>query len=100
MVIVFDLDGTIADTEPMHYDRAKPRAHVVALVNRLYDQGHRIVIDTSRGWGANRDFLKVTREQLAEWGVKYHGLRCGRKIPGDYYVDSKAVTPEALAASI
>lgn len=96
-VLVFDLDGTLCETPSMDYDRASPHTVIIDHVNRLYDAGHRIVIDTSRGWGANRDLRDLTRVQLAEWGVKHHALRVGHKISADRYVDAKALRPEELA---
>jgi hypothetical protein len=29
---------------------------------------------------------------LRGWGVKFHEVRTGVKLPGDFYIDDKAVT--------
>lgn len=96
MRYVFDLDGTLCQTDHLGYASAEPIPDAIEAVNALWEAGHRIVIDSSRGWGANRDYMDLTRRQLEEWGVKYHALRCGVKIPADRYVDSKAVRPTEL----
>lgn len=93
MILVFDLDGTLCDTHGMAYMDAEPKPEVIERVNALADEGHRIIIDTSRGYGAGIDWTERTARQLDEWGVKYHKLRCGVKMPADRYVDTKAIQP-------
>jgi hypothetical protein len=96
MVFVFDLDGTLCVTEGMAYLDAVPDPEAIARVNALYEAGHRICVDSSRGYGAGTDWTERTAEQLREWGVRYHKLRCGVKLPADAYVDAKALRLEEL----
>jgi histidinol phosphatase-like enzyme len=89
---VFDLDGTLCQTTGRNYAAAAPIPERIALVNRLYHAGARILIDSARGSGTGRDWQQATVEQLRGWGVKFHEVRTGVKLPGDFYIDDKAVT--------
>jgi histidinol phosphatase-like enzyme len=96
MKYVFDLDGTLCTSTDGDYASASPILERIKKVNSLYESGNRIVILTARGMGrtsdnsqeASRLFESLTREQLNEWGVKYHALVMG-KPAGDVYVDDK-----------
>ena len=97
---VFDLDGVIAVLAPGgDYARALPHPPAIALVNRLFDLGNRIVVHTARGSLTGMDWAEVTREQLRRWGVRHHELRLG-KPAGDYYVDDRMISLAALEAWI
>jgi hypothetical protein len=39
---------------------------------------------------AHKAFYELTKEQLSEWGVKYHDLFLG-KPAGDFYIDDKGI---------
>ena len=91
MIYVIDLDGTLCETTGRDYANAVPMMASSARVNMLYDGGHRVIIDTARGSGTGEDWTERTALQLARWDVRYHKLRCGVKIPADYYVDDKAI---------
>lgn len=95
MTYCFDLDGTLCFTDGMDYEHAQPNTPIIERVNRLHDAGHRIVIDTARGSGSGEDWTERTARQLLVWGVKYHELRCGVKIPADIYVDDRAINAGA-----
>tara|TARA_R110002074_G_scaffold251622_1_gene423142 strand:+ start:1315 stop:1650 length:336 start_codon:yes stop_codon:yes gene_type:complete len=98
MTYVFDIDGTICDTESGNYENSTPHVHRIKIVNDLYDDGNRIVLHTARGMGrsnnsstyAHEAFYELTRMQLLEWGVKFHELFLG-KPAGDVYIDDKAI---------
>ena len=92
----FDLDGTLCHTEGMEYGRAVPIQEMIDYLNRLYMDGHRIVIDTARGSGTGEDWFSRTTMQLANWGVMYHKLRTGVKIPADVYIDDRSINPTSL----
>jgi hypothetical protein len=70
----------------------------IKIVNQLYENGNIIIFQTARGMGrfendaqkAIETFYKMTEEQLARWGVKYHQLFLG-KPAGDIYIDDKGV---------
>tara|TARA_Y100000034_G_scaffold76405_1_gene91814 strand:- start:3405 stop:3728 length:324 start_codon:yes stop_codon:yes gene_type:complete len=98
---VFDIDGTICTSSNSEYESATPIQSRIKAVNDLYDEGHSIIFQTARGMGrsgnsqayARTAFYEFTRNQLEEWGVKYHSLFLG-KPSGDYYVDDKGIRDE------
>jgi CMP-N,N'-diacetyllegionaminic acid synthase len=94
----FDMDGVLATLVPdNNYLESEPYAPAIAVVNRLYDAGNRIVIYTARGSLTGRDWTDTTREQLRRWGVRHHELRFG-KPAADYYVDDRMISLASLLA--
>ena len=93
MKYCFDLDGTLCDTKEkngqMDYMGAVPFMDRIAVVNKLYGEGHTIYIETARGSGSGINWYKKTKEQLDGWGLKFHLLRTGIKFPADIFVDDK-----------
>ena len=97
----FDLDGTICDT-PLRKEDLKPGylesvpfPYMVEQVNKLYDDGHKIIIMTARGRGSGIDWTGLTVEQLDRWGVKYHELEpMFHKPTADLFIDDKAINVE------
>ena len=95
--ILFDLDGTICPQCGGDYENLQPFPEAVETINRLYDEGHKIVIYTARFMGRNkgdvlatyREGYEFTRNQLVSWGVKFHELRMG-KPRSDKIVDDRA----------
>lgn len=57
--------------------------------------GEHITIYTARGSIIKRDWAEYTKNQLKDWGVKYHELRFG-KPGGEIYVDDRTISPEEL----
>jgi len=106
--ICFDLDGTLCtQVDPKNhgvyssvgetYRDAKPHKERIALVNRLYESGHYIYIDTARATSYPEkleEWTEMTKKQLKEWGLKYHELRLGVKFGADCYVDDRGVYSE------
>lgn len=92
LVFVVDIDGVIAGLTPKNeYSIATPLPATIAKINRLYDSGHRIVLYTARGSATGLDWSSVTRQQMADWGVRYHEIRFG-KPAADFYVDDRALS--------
>ena len=98
MRYVFDIDGTLCTNTGGDYERATPHISRIRKVNDLYDSGHQITLLTARGMGRHKDdtymaysdFYNLTKQQLDEWGVKYHKLFLG-KPAGDLYIDDKGI---------
>ena len=91
MIYYIDIDDTICTlSEHMKYESAKPILLAIRKVNRLYDDGHRIVFWTARGTLSGIDWRELTESQLASWGVKYHELRFG-KPDYDLFICDKAI---------
>ena len=96
MKYCFDLDGTICNTpcDPeghnQRYWDSTPIPFMVETVNRLYDEGHKIIIMTARGRGSGKDWTELTSNCLKEWGVKYHELEpMFHKPTADIFIDDK-----------
>jgi len=96
----FDIDGTLCDTPNNQkgkpdYENAQPFPFMIEQVNRLYDEGHYIIMQTARGRGSGIDHTNLTKEQLDEWGYKYHELFpmfC--KPTADIFIDDKGENVE------
>lgn len=87
----FDLDGTLCTQTDGQYNEAIPYVSAIDAVNRLYNAGHTIIIDTARGSTSKIDWYDITSSQLKSWGLRYHELRVGQKIHADIFVDDKAI---------
>jgi len=93
MRLIIDMDGTIC-TEEKTYSRclAKPKEDVVESINKLYDDGHTIIIYSARTWME----YEMTVAWLKNYGVKFHQLIMGKPI-GDYWIDDRAIKFENWA---
>ena len=98
MKYCFDIDGTLCHTPSnpdghgMRYGDATPFPWMVKLVNRLYDEGHYIIMMTARGRGSGINHSDLTRNQLAMWGYKYHELEpMLHKPTADIFIDDKGI---------
>lgn len=94
MTYCFDLDGTLC-TVAAQYADAEPYSERIAVVNKLFDEGHEIIIDTARAFvfkSKQQEYYALTARQLRGWGVKYHHLRVGEKVVADRYIDDKALS--------
>jgi len=101
MTICFDLDGTICSAvENSRYEDAMPDHTVVNEINRLYDNGNRIIIFTARGSVSGVDHTELTKSQLAEWNIKHHELIMNKKPHADLFVDDRAVGIDEWKKSI
>jgi len=86
--LMVDFDGTITrgDAEYWAGERPEPDPDTIELVNAHYNAGGVVVVWTARQWSeAGR-----VAGHLTEWGVKFHGIRCG-KGSADAYLDDRAV---------
>lgn len=92
-IYCFDLDQTLCVTEETDYFNSKPIPERIGKVNKLFHEGHRIIIFTARGSVSGLDFANLTQSQLNSWGVRYHSLLLG-KPAADFYIDDKAVNSE------
>ena len=88
MRLIIDMDGTIC-TEEKTFSRslAKPKDGVVESINKLYHEGHTIIIYSARSWME----YEMTAAWLDNHGVKYNQLVMGKPI-GDYWIDDRAIS--------
>lgn len=100
MKYVFDLDHTLCDTpydeenKRWMYFEAKPYHDRIQEVNKLWERGDTIIIETARGCGSKINYYEQTYNQLISWGLKFTSLRTGVKFSADYYIDDKAINSE------
>lgn len=92
---VIDIDGTLCSNTDGDYESAKPIPETIAGVQKIFENGGTVVLFTARGSTTGKNWEKVTTRQLDSWGVPYHRLLFGKPF-GDYYIDDKALSPEAL----
>ena len=97
----FDLDGTICHTpcnpdgHGQRYYDSTPFPYMVETINRLYDEGNYIIIQTARGRSSGIDWTGLTERQLSEWGVKYHEIEpMFHKPHADIFIDDKGIDVE------
>jgi dTDP-glucose 4,6-dehydratase len=96
MIICVDIDGTICSkVENANYRNAVPFFDRIDRANELFDKGHRVIYWTARGSETGIDWEKLTKKQLAEWGVKYHEVIFG-KPHYDIYIDDKSIRDTVL----
>lgn len=97
MTIAIDFDGTIC--EHSFPEVGKLKLHADVYINRLYDEGHKIIINTCRSGkyeGMAQDFLDENKisyhyinSNLPEL-IRHYGQDC-RKISADVYIDDKCL---------
>lgn len=102
-VALVDIDETICyyeDPENRRYNLSIPIQENIDKINKLYDEGWKIVYWTARGSVSKKDYTDYTREQLTEWGCKFHDLVTGMgpnpKPHFDLVIDDKAKRIEEL----
>lgn len=97
-VVYVDIDETISRYEgERRYDLASPIPENIAKINRMYNDGWRVVYWTARGSVSGIDYFDFTYKQLESWGCKFHGLVCGpEKGHFDMVIDDKAMRIEEV----
>ena len=92
---VIDIDGTICKEVGEVIGR-EPYMDRIEKINRLYDDGHTITYWTARGSVTKIDWYGVTKQQLSDWGCKYHHLSVGEKPPYDLLICDKTKRIEEI----
>lgn len=106
-VALVDIDETICFyPSKRRYDLAEPSLENIAKINKLYDEGWRIIYWTARGGSekskkAGKCYYDFTWGQLLGWGCKFDDLSTGTKgnyikPPYNLVVDDKAKRIEEL----
>lgn len=94
-IIYVDIDGTIC-TISKPYSDAQPLIHHIEKINKLYEEGHKIIYYTARGQATKVDYSELTRKQLEDWGCKYSELIMNQKPDYDLYICDKSMRIEEL----
>ena len=100
-VALIDIDETICFYPgTRRYDLSEPSHENIGKINKLYDEGWKIIYWTARGSVSGKDYSEHTESQLKAWGCKYHELVTGTsenpKPHFDLIVDDKAKRIEEL----
>ena len=99
MIYFIDIDGTICTTPNIdgvnRYDLSTPISCRINKINKIFDDGHTIVYYTGRGSGSGIDQTLLTKNQLKQWGCKYHDLRL-YKPTYDVWIDDRAINSEVF----
>ena len=92
-----DIDQTIAmySGKTNIYPEAIPIKENIDKINKLYDDGNKIVYYSSRGGTTGLDWTQLTKQQLDKWGCKYHELRLD-KPHYDLIIDDKSKRIEEI----
>lgn len=106
-VALVDIDETICFyKKKRRYDLAEPNQDNIAKINKLYEEGWKIIYWTARGGSekSKKDgkcYYEFTWQQLKRWGCKFHELSTGTKgnyikPPSDIVIDDKAKRIEEI----
>ena len=100
MRIYVEVDNTICYYESKFhgsgkkdYSLALPYKDRIEKINKLYDDGHKIVYWTARGTVTQKFWFKITYEQLVKLDCKFHELKMG-KPAYDLFIDDKNINSE------
>ena len=97
-VAFVDIDETICFySNERRYDLSEPHLENINKINKLYNEGWKIIYWTARGSVSGKDYKEHTLKQLNGWGCKFHELKCGDEKPHfDLVIDDKAKRIEEL----
>lgn len=92
LVYYVDIDETICEYEEgkREYPLATPIKRNIEKINKLYDEGNKIVYWTARGSTTGKDWTDLTLSQLKEWGARYTDAKLG-KPHYDVFICDKAI---------
>jgi uncharacterized HAD superfamily protein len=82
---LIDIDGTICDDvpneEPERMSTILPYPDALKIVNKWFEDGHRITFFTSR----TEEHREITEDWLAQHGFRYHTLLMNKPRGGNYH---------------
>jgi len=97
MNIYVDIDETICFYKyERDYTKASPNLDNIKKINILYEEGNTITYWTARGSVTGIDWYDVTKQQLNNWGCKYHHLSVGEKPAYDLLICDKTKRIEEI----
>ena len=93
-----DIDETICFYKGIRrYDLSIPHRENIEKINKLYDEGWKIIYWTARGAISGVDYRDHTLNQLKDWGCKFNDLKMGDEKPSfDLVIDDKAKRIEEI----
>ena len=97
MKIFVDIDETICYYKgKREYSLALPIRKNIKKINKLYKEKHEITYWTARGSVTKIDWFGLTKNQLNNWGCKYHKLSVGEKPHYDLLICDKTKRIEEI----
>lgn len=93
MTIFVDIDNCICATPEASYEGATPWPERIAKINKLFDEGNKIIYWTARGGTTGNDWTILTKKQLSDWGAKYDELRMSKPYY-DLFIDDRNINSE------
>ncbi len=92
MTISVDFDDTIMNTKNVlqGYRMGQPEPGAIASVNRLYNEGHTIIIFTARDVSQPTAY-KAVADWLEYFHIPYHMITNIKQHSTDVYIDDKAI---------
>ena len=64
-------------------------------MNKLWEEGHNIIVETARGCGSKiNHYEEYFQSTFNAWGLKFTSLRTGVKFGADYFIDDKGINSE------
>lgn len=110
---IIDIDGTICNAAKRpdgsyDYPNAVPIPSTIERINRLYDEGHKIILFTARGNRTFKGDLKkiqdfhgpILKEWVEKHEVKCHEIRTGKPWGEDpIYVDNRNLSLHAFVTA-
>lgn len=94
-IIYVDIDGTICTSEK-DYNLSKPIFDHIKKINHLFEAGNKIIYYTARGQKSKKDWSDLTKQQLKDWGCKYHELIMNHKPNYDLLICDKTKRIEEI----
>ena len=93
----FDIDGVICISKDGKYSQSMPNKGAIEKINKIYSNGHKVIIYTARYMGRTNNNIKKAKQlgyddtfnQLKSWGLQFHELFMG-KPSFDILIDDKA----------
>jgi uncharacterized HAD superfamily protein len=105
-LIYVDIDGTICQNRDIlrrernnpniQYSDVESFKNRIDKINKLYDEGNKIVYWTARGIMSGIDYTELTKKQLDQWGCKYHELIMNDKPHFDMYICDKSINADTF----
>jgi capsule biosynthesis phosphatase len=99
LTLIYDLDQTLCTKKKPNetYNDVKPIKPIIDQLNKFYDLGYNIIIETARNMVTQgndegkviQNVGEITLRWLREHGVKYHAIKFGKSY-GHIYIDDKA----------
>jgi hypothetical protein len=79
---VFDLDNTLCITSKdsngkWDYRKSTPIKDRIEKVNKLFQEGNYIIIETARGSSSKIEWYDFTKKQIESFGLKFNEQRSG-----------------------